>query len=206
MNTSATICGRYSSGTAFLAIAGYGLVQLLQVAGLISYPWDARLIYGFSLAIAPPFLLAMLAFHYVVPADRRFWSHGALLFAVLYSMYVILMYVVQLATVIPASLLDPNETLLTVKPHSLFWTIDALGYICMGIATFLAAFALKANGEHQWLRRFFLANGWVVLPISVVYFYPDFSVGLLFLGLPWLITAAGSTFLMSRFFKNKPVE
>ena len=162
MKRNIALAGFYFALASFFAVVGYGIVQILQVAGAVTYPLDARLIYGFSLCIAPPFLLATLAFHYILPEDRRFWSHAALLFALLYTVFVVMMYGVQLATVIPASLVDPRDTLLTVTPHSLFWTIDALGYICMGISTFLAAFALRKDRKTLWLRRFLLANGCVV--------------------------------------------
>ncbi|WP_139159941.1 hypothetical protein [Mucilaginibacter sp. NFR10] len=100
----------------------------------------------------------------------RFWSHATLLFTLPYATYVILMYWVQLATVIPESLRDPRETILTVKPHSIFWTLDALGFICMGSSTFLAAFALeKSDRKACRLRGFLLANG---LPISTRVFPP----------------------------------
>lgn len=183
MKRNVALTGFYLSLSAFVATIGYGVVQILQVIGVLVYPMDDRLIYGFSLGIAPPFLLAMLAFHYILPEERRFWSHAALLFSLLYTSYVVLMYGVQLATVIPASLRDPRQTLLTVTPHSFFWTLDALGYICMGIATFLAAFSLKHSNSSVWLRRFFLANGMVVPLICVAYFYPHFSAVVLFIGL-----------------------
>ncbi|MGZ3810416.1 MAG: hypothetical protein ACXVJN_01750 [Mucilaginibacter sp.] len=206
MKRNVALAGFYLALTAFFAAIGYGVVQLLQVAGMLSYPTDDQLIYGFSLGIAPPFLLAMLSLHYILPEERRFWSHAGLLFSLLYTGYVVLMYGVQLATVIPSSLRDPRQTLLTVTPHSFFWTLDALGYICMGIATFLAAFALQSGNNTLWLRRFFLANGLVVPLICVAYFYPHFSTLLLFIGSPWLITAPGSMLLLALFLKNEANE
>ncbi|MFS2189512.1 hypothetical protein ACCC92_22745 [Mucilaginibacter sp. Mucisp84] len=58
----------------------------------------------------------------------RFWSHAALLFTLPYATYVILMYWVQLATVIPESLRDPRETILTVNriPFSGRWMRSVL--------------------------------------------------------------------------------
>ncbi|EHQ28846.1 hypothetical protein [Mucilaginibacter paludis] len=206
MKRNMAITGFYCALVALLATLGYGIVQILQVLGTLKYPLDDRLIYGFSLAIAQPFLLAMLAFHYILPEERRFWSHAALLFALLYTVYVVLIYGVQLATVIPASLHDRRETLLTVKPQSFFWTIDALGYICMGIATLMAAFALKNNSDTLWLSHFLLANGFVVPLICITYFYPHFSTATLWIGSPWLITVPGSMLLLSRFFKKEAAE
>jgi hypothetical protein len=197
--------GFWSALVALVGIFGYSVAQILQVVGLVRYPLDAILIYGFSLCIATPFVLAMLALHYVTVEEKRFWSHVALLFAVMYAVYVNLNYVVQLATVIPKSLQGSlNEIrVLDQTPHSLFWDIDALGYIFMGLATLFAVPVFAKAGPEKWLRWFFLANGIVVPLIAFVYFYPTFSMGLLLLGSPWIITAPGSVLLLTFFFKRK---
>src|ERR1700756_5225515 len=96
--------GFYASLVAFVAATGFCIAQLLQVLGDVAYPLDAVLIYGFSLGIALPFLLAILALHYSVSKGNNLWTHAALIFAVMYNIYVILMYTIQLAVVIPASL------------------------------------------------------------------------------------------------------
>jgi hypothetical protein len=57
---------------------------------------DSIIAFASSLIIATPFLLAMLALHYVVPEERRFWTHAAVLMAVIYTTYNTLNYVVQL--------------------------------------------------------------------------------------------------------------
>jgi hypothetical protein len=61
MKKDIALFGSCAAFTAFVAMVGYGLVQILQVIGLLAYPLDAILNYSFSLAIAPPFLLATLA-------------------------------------------------------------------------------------------------------------------------------------------------
>ena len=96
--------GFWSALVAFVAAVGFGVALTLQVVGVLVFPWDGILIFGFSLGIATPFLLAILALHYSVPNEKKIWSHAALLFAVIYAVYVTLNYVVQLATVIPFSL------------------------------------------------------------------------------------------------------
>ncbi|MCQ6958765.1 hypothetical protein [Mucilaginibacter aquariorum] len=201
MKQHITIFGFYCALVAFVAIVAYGAVQILQVLGVLHYPLDDRLIYGCSLAIAPAFLLAILAFHELSPVERRFWPHAAVLFAVLYAGYVILMYSVQLATVIPTSLVNRQETVLTVKPHSFFWTLDALGYICMGISTFFAGLGMPRKGSRNlWLRRFLLANGFILPLICFAYFYPQFTTMTLLIGSPWLVTASGSMLLLAVYF------
>jgi hypothetical protein len=195
--------GFYSSLIAFIAAAGYCIAQILQVVGLIKFPLDAYLIYGFSLGIAAPYLVAVIALHHMLPSERRIWSHLALAFTIMYATYVNLNYVVQLSTVIPAARQGTlNEIqVLDQTPHSLFWDIDALGYICMGISTFALGFAFTK--QHKWLRIFLFANGLMVPVISFVYFYPHFSTAILFIGLPWVITAPGSLLLLAVFFRSE---
>jgi hypothetical protein len=192
--------GFYSSLFAFFAAAGYCIAQLLQVFKVVRFPVDAYLIYGFSLGIAAPYLVAVVALHYLLPPWRHLWSQLGVVFAVMYVTYVNLNYVVQLTTVVPAALHGSlNEIrVLDQTPHSLFWDIDALGYICMGISTFFLVFAF--THEQKWLRRFLFANGMMVPVISFVYFYRDFSTTILFIGLPWIITAPGSLLLLATFF------
>ncbi len=191
--------GFWSALVAFVAAIGYSIAQILQVVGVVGPPWDGILIYGFSLFIATPFMLALLALHYVTPEENRFWSHAAVLFAVIYTTYVTLNYVVQLTAVIPY--VAPNPVLVQT-PHSLLWTFDALGYIALGLATLFAVPLFAKQGLQKWLRRFFLANGLITPVIAFVYFYPDFSTSLLLLGLPWIVTAPGSMLLLALFFRG----
>ncbi len=192
--------GFYASAMAFIAVVGYCIVQILQIVGVLSFPLDAYLIYGFSLAIAPPYLISVIAVHHYVPNSRRIWTHIAIAFSIMYATYVSLNYVVQIATVIPATLHDAaaDISVLDQTPHSLFWDVDALGYICMGISTLALGFAFTRKSK--WLRRFLFANGLLVPLISFVYFYPDFSTTVLLIALPWIITTPGSLLLLVMFF------
>lgn len=205
--TSDSLCkvGFWSALVSFLGALGYSIAQIMQVIGVLHYPLDAILIYGFSICIATPFVVAMLALHYLTPDGKKFWSHAAVLFAVMYAGYVNLNYIVQLATVIPASLQGRLDEIrvLDQTPHSLFWDIDALGYIFMSLATLFAVPVFTKEGLQKWLRWFFLANGLVIPLFAVVYFYPTFSTALLLLGLPWLVTAPGSILLLTIFFKRR---
>ena len=202
MNSAAAKLGFYSSIVGFAAAVGYGAAQSLQVLGALTYPLADILIYATSLGIAVPFLLAMLALHELTDAQHRLWSRGALLFAVMYVTYVALMYSVQLSVVIPKSMLRPATGLLGVAPQTLFWDIDALGYIAMGIATLFAACALPLRGAGLWARRFLLANATITPVIAFIYFYPHFSLGVLLLGLPWLVTAPGSLLSLAFYFRS----
>jgi len=184
---------------AFVAMVGFSAAQISQLFGVPRYPWDAILIYGFSLCIATPLMLAFLALHYVTPEERRYWSHAAVLFAVIYALFVSFNYVVQLTAVIPYP--DANPVL-NQTPHSLFWTVDALGYIALGLATLFAVPLFSNRGVQKWVKGFFLANFLVTPLICIVYFYPVFSMTLLLLGLPWIVTGIGSTLFLMLFFRG----
>jgi hypothetical protein len=78
MNQLINKVGFWSGLIAFTATVAYIIVQLLQLYGTITFPTDERLIYGTSLCIVIPFLLEMLALHYIAPEKKKFWSHAAL--------------------------------------------------------------------------------------------------------------------------------
>jgi hypothetical protein len=186
--------GRFGFGcglTAGAATIAFAVAQFLQLLGVLTFPLDEVLIYGASLCIVVPFVLEMLAFHYQTDPAKRFWTHAAMVFTVIYAVFVTANYVVQLATVIPAKLAGAVHTvaILEQTPHSLFWNFDAIGYIAMGLATTLAIPALGATDFERWVRRSFIAHALTTPLIAVVYFYPTFSPTLLLLGSPWAITA-----------------
>ncbi len=196
--------GYYAGILAFAFAAAYSIIQVLQVIGVFHFPVDEILIYGSSLGIVIPFIVEILALHYLTPHEKKFWSHMASTFSVIYAVFVTANYVVQLTTVLPHKL---NGTYDLVKvldqtPHSLFWDFDAIGYISMGIATFFAIPVFVRTGFQKWVRISLLANGMVTPLIAFVYFYPTYSNKLLFLGLPWVVTAPLAMLMLAIFLKR----
>ena len=145
------------------ATLAFVVAQTAQLAGVVRYPLDEVLIYGTSLCIVIPFMLEMLALHHLTEPVRRFWTHGALLFTVVYAVFVVANYVVQLATVIPArqSGAAAGIEILEQTPHSLFWNFDAIGYISMGLATLMAVPALRDSGLERFAKWSLLAHALV---------------------------------------------
>ena len=182
--------GYWSGLSAAAATLAYDVVQILQLARVLRFPFDEISIYGTSQLIVVPLLFAMLSLHYLTPPDRQFWTHAALLFTLVYAVFVTANYVVQLATVIPARLRGEAAAvgILEQTPHSLFWDYDAVGYLAMGLAALVAVPAFDKEAE-KWARRAFIAHASVTPLIGIVYFYPVYSERLLFLGFPWAATA-----------------
>lgn len=196
----------YRSGlAACAATVAFDAVQILQLAGVLTFPLDEILIYGTSLCIVVPLILAFVALHHTTAPVRRFWTHAALVFIAIYAVFVTANYVVQLATVIPAQLRGAGDSvaLLAQTPHSLFWDFDAVGYIAMGLATLVAIPALGTEGFERLVRIAFLAHTLVTPLIAVVYFYPTYSETLLMLGLPWAFTAPLFMFMLAQLLRRR---
>jgi hypothetical protein len=204
MNKTIYRVGFWTGIIAFAATLAFFIAQILQILKVFNYPWDEILIYGFSLCITIPFLLEMLALHYTVPPEKKYWSHAALIFTSFYVVFVTANYVVQLATVIPMTLKGNAEGIgiLIQTPHSLFWNFDAIGYIFMGLATLFAVPAFERTGFQKWVRLVFLIHALVTPLIAFVYFYPVFSDKLLLIGLPWGITAPAAMLVLAIMFKK----
>ncbi|HWL62649.1 MAG TPA: hypothetical protein VNQ32_07620 [Steroidobacteraceae bacterium] len=199
MATARTI-GFWSALAALATAAGYSVVQLLQLAGWLAFPWDEILIFGFSMGIPVPFVLTMVALHHCVEPGRRIWTQCAAALAIMYAVLVLVVYPVQLAVVVPAKLAGDVASLqwLTVSPGTFIWVIDGVGYILMGLSTLLAAGAFAGDTSRRWLRRFLIANGLIDPIIIAIYMFP----WLLPFGALWIVTATGSLWLLMRFFRQ----
>jgi hypothetical protein len=205
MYNRAAKLGFYSAVVASIATIGYFIVQLLQLIGLLVFPRDAVLISVFSLCIAPPFMLTLLALYYSVPDKRKIWSHAALLFGLMYTSLAIFVYVVQLAVVIPKTLRGEADAIRVIvfTEHSFFWSLAALAYVCMGLSTLFASFVFYNSGLESWIKWTLFANALLTPVVALVYFYRDFSSNLIMLAFPWGITAPASIILMAVFFSRK---
>jgi hypothetical protein len=204
--------GFWTALIALVGALGYVVSALLQILHLVGPVTDAVIAFSTSLMMPVPFLLAMLVLHAMVRDEDKFWSSAAVAFAIIYTTYNTLNYVVQLATVIPAgyswTFESPAGTpgplaVLNQTPHSLFWDVDALGYIFLSLSTLFAFPVFEKRGVQLWVRRFFLANALVIPLFCVAYFHPGYSVGQLLFGLPWGITVPGSLLLLALYFRRQ---
>jgi hypothetical protein len=183
--------GFWAGLAACTATVAYDIVQILQMVGVLHFPFDEILIFGTSLCIVLPFVFEMLALHYSSSVDKRFWTHAALIFTTMYAVFGTANYVIQLTTVIPAKLRGAADTvrLLEQTPHSLFWDFDAIAYIAMGLATLVIIPALANTGIERRVRIACMAHVVATVLAGVVYFHSTYSSRLLLLGFPWAITA-----------------
>lgn len=80
--------GFISGLVAFTTTMAYIIIRSMQITDSVNYPYQEQLIYSISPLMALAFLLEILALHYSVPTNKKIWSHAALLFALLYVVFI----------------------------------------------------------------------------------------------------------------------
>ena len=143
-----------------------------------------------SFVLAPTFIVFMLCLYYYASEDAKILGQLSLIFATICGAILSLHYYIQL-TIVQQGLLN-NQTnglwmLAAPNPHSLFWSLAALGYGFMGFALLSAASLFK--GQYQRIIQvLFIANGFLgtaflvgnVLGIFIVDIFVSFAWGILF--------------------------
>jgi hypothetical protein len=191
--------GFWAALAAFVTSVGYGIPQLLQVAGVLPDPWDRILIFAPSLALAPSFVLTMAAVHVLAPPRWYAFSLGAFGIAVMYAVLVSIVYVTQLSVVIPHDVRGEGASVafLACCGQGQFLTgVDLLGYTLMSVATLLAAPALAG----RWARRWMIANGLLAPFLIAQLAWP----ALIYVGALWLITFPVAMAMLAISFTREP--
>lgn len=154
MQRSIARIGFWASVIALVGAIGYIVTVPLQILEWVTPLSNAYIAYAFSLIITVPFLISMLALHHTTPVEKQFWTHTAISLAIIYVTLCALNYVVQMATVLPAGYIWTFDNLegtrgplsvLNQTPHSLFWDVDALGYVFLNLATIFASVDVRGT-------------------------------------------------------------
>ena len=185
------------------ATVGYCAAEIMHFIGRLDAPLYDILVYGFSIFIATPFVIAMTAMHYTVAEPKHVWTHSALMVAGMYAVLVSLVYAIELTVTIPAQMQgsEVQVQFLLYKEHTFLAAIDGLGYVLMSLSTLLAAGAFSWRGLEGWLKLLFVANGLVAPLIVLILYCHQF----LLIGAVWMLTAPGSMLLMAVWFlRTKP--
>jgi hypothetical protein len=195
--------GFWSAAAAAAASLCYAVPQLLQVAGLLPDPWDRMLIFAPSLALAPAFVLTLVAAHTNAAPEHRIWTLSALSLGILYAADVSQVYVVQLGAVIPTERAGDLRTLSLAECcgwHRPATAVDLLGYTYMCLSMLLLAPAFPGGGVRRWLRRALIANGALGPFIFAQLAWPR----LIYVGAAWLVTFPAAMILLARVFAAVP--
>ena len=182
--------------TAFFCIL-FTIAAVFTETHLLPAPWDAVLSLAPSLLLAPSFLALLVCVNALAPDERKIWSQLGVAFACVYVPLCVASYSVELLVVEPR-VMRGNTTqtaLLTLaRGDSVFNVIDGMGYMFMCLSTLVAAPAFNATGLDGWIRRLFVANGLLAVPIFVTYFV---NRSFIWLAALWSVTVTGSAILLA---------
>lgn len=195
--------GFWASIAALVAAVAYGIPQLLQVAGILTDPWDRILIFAPSLVLAPAFVLTMAAVHAAAPARWRAWTLAALGLAIMYGTLVSIVYVIQLGSVIPHDMRGEGAAVAAFaccgygQPLTM---VDLLGYTLMSLSTLVAAPAFAVAGPAHAARFWLVANGLLAPFLILQAYWPS----LIYVGALWLITFPVAMACLALAFRRMP--
>ncbi|HVT35269.1 MAG TPA: hypothetical protein VHE37_06785 [Nevskiaceae bacterium] len=190
--------GFWAAWAAAIAAIAYDIPQLLQVFGAIREPLDRILIFAPSLALAPSFVLAVVAVHASTSADRRVWSLGALAIALLYAADVSQVYIIQLGAVIPRDIAGDHSlaSAACCGPQLPMTSLDLLGYTYMSLSTLLLVPVFGNVASMRALRLALALNGCLAPVIFGQLLLPS----LIYVAAAWLVTFPACMILLAQSF------
>lgn len=158
-----------------------------------------------ALALAPVTILVFAGLHSLVATEKRIWTFSAFGFIVVYTAIVAANYLVQLHAVRLGLLyrqFDGLTLLAMPNLHSVFFSLEAIGYGFLGLGTLVAAPVFEAGKIEIWIRRLFILNG-VSSLFGVVVAPLDYPT-LIFAGLAlWVIIYPLAMVLLTLWFRRQ---
>ena len=189
--------GKWSSATATIIAASYGILQILFGFHLIPHPGNLYWFLVPSFLFAPVFLSTMICFDLILPAKSRKWTTIAWVLGTVNCTIITMVYFSQLAHINP-SLFNWESGDLRIplfKHHTALEAVEYTGYFLISASTFISAFAFR-NLNANRLYRSLLING-ILLPVLIFsWFYPRYY----FLNFLWVVTFPLSTLRANQFF------
>ncbi len=180
----------------------FTIAAVLTEAHVLSAPWTVVLPLVPSLLLAPSFLAMMVSVNALVLNERKVWSQLGVAFAGVYVPLCAAAYIVELFVVEPRVLRGETTqvVLLTlVRGDSVFNAIDGIGYVFMCLATLVTAPAFGHARLEQWIRRLFVANGVLGVPIFLTYFV---NRSFMWAAALWSVSITASAILLAVHFRH----
>lgn len=157
--------GKYSSLTAAVAGAAYGLLQIFFGLHILPHPENLYWFFGPSLLLAAVLLITTVCIDIVAPQRVRSWTISAWGLATINCTIIFMIFCYQPGIINPAHF-DPETGDMGLNLFQLHTTLVAVkyaGYFLISSSIFLLAFAFKGH-QLKWLFPSLFANV-VVLPL-----------------------------------------
>jgi len=203
MNKDVYKIGYRSSVLAFIGAIGYTIAQIFSppLIPFFNFPWNEILIVLPSIILSISYVVAISCLHKTSSDSKKIYSQLSLTFAIMYSVIVSSVYILQLATVIPGTLKNNGELVksLSIIHSQPIQAVDGLGYMFLGISAFFAYQIFDKNGVEGKARRYLRWHGYIA-PFSII---PLWIPPVIVVSTVWFVTAPLSLFWLSRYFKYK---
>jgi hypothetical protein len=203
-NEIALKAGKYSSVTAGVCTLLFALLILLDfIVKTIMF----QFVVCFFLAVS--YVIAANALCSVASPKLKFWGQAAVSFAVMYAVFICLVYYSQLTVVRQGLVPKESLPLIEFTPGTWLFAVDMLGYTFLALSTIAAAFLFGKKGLERSIRVLLIIHGALAIPVSIFPALPLFGTaaavhsanlgGSLAL-LAWCAVFAPICFLLSRYF------
>src|SRR5688500_5308034 len=136
-----------------------------------------------SLFLGSSFLVLLVSIHQLAAAERRVWSHSAVVFGTAYAVLISTVYFVQLTLVGPRlarGQVEGIEMFLFVPFDSFLYAVDILGYSFMSVRSgvlLVSIHQLAAAERRVWSHSAVVFGTAYAVLISTVYFVQLTLVG-----------------------------
>lgn len=131
--------------------------------------------YFFGMFIAFSFIPLISAFAMYSKSDNKAAAYTAMIFAGIYSVFILLVYFAQVTTVQLGLLNEQAAQIISSQKFGLFFNYDLLGYGIMALATFFAGLTIDGKtGSTKCLKLLLMIHGVFfissfILPVSGVF-------------------------------------
>jgi len=152
-----------------LGILSSGLAALcttIFAVGLI-FRFDV-LNYAACLILSWSYVLLTCAYVHYAKEDRKAVAYAGMAIAIIYAVFINLVYFSQLTTVAYGTAADELLNAITFQPGSWLFGFDIFGYGIMALSTFLIGLTIEAhNKKDKWMKVMLLLHG-VFFPSCVI--------------------------------------
>ncbi len=218
MNPSSTLqikAATYGFWSAILA-AVFAIAFAILAVAFPAAEWKGIAAYARSFSstqmasFIPAFLLAlavvvlMVSIHFYAPEDQRLLSLLAIVCATIYAAIVCSNYYLQLFVVrlnLLAGQLEGLALLAMPNFHSMFFALEAIGYLFSSLATLVVVPIFSGGRLANWIRGLFIVNGAIGILGAIIAPFDQPLVILVSLGF-WSLYYPISMILVGIYFKR----
>ncbi|MBO0454468.1 hypothetical protein [Candidatus Enterococcus murrayae] len=156
--------GMISSITTLTCVVLFAIFMLLNLSSAA---------YSICILLALSYVSMVSAFNSFTKKEFEAAKFASLSFAIIYAVFVLIVYYAQITTLIKANLTDEITFLIDYKKFGLFFSYNLFGYAILSISTFFLGLTVSIkNKTDKLLKKLLLIHG----VFSTVAFIPVFGI------------------------------